>query len=533
MSRRATIFAVTSLGVFTVYLDGTIVNIAFPAIHVTFAGVSAAQLSWVLNAYSIVFAALLLAAGQWADRLGRRRVFFTGLLVFNTASVLCGIAPSVDALIGARVLQALGASLLGPSSLALLLEATPLSRRSTMVGLYGAMAALAVAVGPSLGSVIVEDASWRWAFLINIPVGLSAWLVGRRVLAESRDTAARGLPDMLGAALLITGMGGLALAIVEGNDWGWHDPRVVGAAGLAVLAVLLCVWRARVHSVPVVDPALFRVRSFAVANAATVLFTAAFFAALLGSVLFLTTVWRYGLIQAGLALTPAPVCAALAGAAVARLPRRYGHRAVILPGVLLFAAGLALLLLRLGAEPAFLASWLPANILLGAGVGLALPTLSSATTVQLPPARLAMGCAVFSTARQFGAVVGVALLIAILDARVTGSPVVAFDRAYALCLGLAVASGLVILALGRTASAAHMVLPGATGASAGHDLAHGAGGDKVGHQALPAGLIGPTPLRASGAQAFPATMLDLDTGSAVPLVDKADLYLRGIGSVGS
>jgi EmrB/QacA subfamily drug resistance transporter len=455
MSHRAAVFAVTSLGVFTVYLDGTIVNIAFPAIRATFAGVSTAQLSWVLNAYSLVFAALLLAAGQWADRLGRRRVFFTGLLVFNLGSVLCGLAPSAGALIGARVLQAIGAAMLGPSSLALLLDATPLSGRSTAVGLYGAVAALAVAVGPSLGSVIVEDASWRWAFLINIPVGLVSWLSGRRVLAESRDTAAQGRPDALGAVLLIAGIGALSLAIVQGNDWGWRDPRVAGAFGLAALAVPLCVWRTRTHPVAVVDPSLFRVRSFVVANAATVLFTAAFFGGLLANVLFLTTVWRYGLIQAGLALTAAPVCAALAGAAVARLPRRYGHRAIIVPGVLFFVSGLVLFLLRLGLESSFLAVWLPANILLGLGVGLALPTLSSATMVGLPPARLAAGSAVFSTARQLGAVIGVALLIAILDAQVPGNPVVSFDRAYILCLVLAAASGLVALALGRTASEAH------------------------------------------------------------------------------
>ena len=222
----------------------------------------------------------MLAAGQLADRVGRRRIFFGGLLVFTASSVLCGLAPGVPALIGARVLQAVGAAMLGPASLALLLDSFPMAMRTMEVGLYGAMAALAVAIGPSLGSVIVQDANWRWAFLINVPIGVGAWLGGRRVLAESRDAGAQGRPDAVGVVLLITAMGSLALAIVQGNEWGWHDGRVLGAFALAVP---LCPWRARTQPVPVVDPALFRVRSFAVANLATVLFTAAFFAALLGS----------------------------------------------------------------------------------------------------------------------------------------------------------------------------------------------------------------------------------------------------------
>ncbi|HVA91115.1 MAG TPA: MFS transporter [Chloroflexota bacterium] len=220
MNMRWQVFMITALGIFMVYLDGTIVNIAFPAISGAFAHASRPELSWVLNAYNIVFAALLLGAGQFADRLGRRRLFFAGLGVFTLGSVLCGLASSAPELIADRVLQAGGAALLAPTSMALLLDAFPLRQRTTMVGLYGAVAALAVALGPSMGSLIVEHAGWRWAFLLNLPVGLLAWGWGQRVLRESRDPAARGRPDALGLALLTLTMGALALALVQGNDWG-------------------------------------------------------------------------------------------------------------------------------------------------------------------------------------------------------------------------------------------------------------------------------------------------------------------------
>jgi EmrB/QacA subfamily drug resistance transporter len=452
MSTRWQAFLVTALGVFMVYLDGTIVNIAFPAIGVSFAPAPPAELSWVLNAYSIGFAALLLGAGQLADRLGRRRLFFAGLSVFTLGSVLCGLAPSAPGLVADRVLQAAGAALLAPASLALLIDAFPPDRRTTMVGLYGAVAALAVALGPSLGSLIVEHAGWRWAFLINVPVGLIAWTWGQRVLRESRDPSAKGRPDVLGLALLTLTMGALALAIVQGNDWGWRDPRVVVAFAVAACGVPLGVRRAAHAPVPVVDLSLFSVRSFSVANAAMVLFTAAFYGGLLGHVLFLTSVWRYSLVQAGLALTPAPLCATVAGAAAAHLAARYGHRAVILPGILCFTAGMLLLRLHLGPAPAFLAEWLLPNLLLGTGVGLALPTLSSATTAALPASRLAMGSAVGNTARQFGAVLGVALLISVAGTPALDDLVGTFQRAYGLFMGMALISGAICLGLGRPAA---------------------------------------------------------------------------------
>jgi MFS family permease len=187
------VLAVTSLGVFVVLLDTTIVNIAFPAITTAFPSTTRAALSWVLNAYAIVFAALLITAGRLADQVGRRRVFLTGLALFAVTSAACGLAPTLPALVAGRALQAVGAALLVPTSLALLLAEFPTSRRSMAVGLWGAVGAVAAASGPLLGALLVETAGWRWIFLANLPVCALAITAGRRLLAESTDPQASGL----------------------------------------------------------------------------------------------------------------------------------------------------------------------------------------------------------------------------------------------------------------------------------------------------------------------------------------------------
>ncbi|HVA91116.1 MAG TPA: hypothetical protein VNL71_14880, partial [Chloroflexota bacterium] len=234
---------------------------------------------------------------------------------------------------------------------------------------------------------------------------------------------------------------------------------MLGTFALVGCGAPLSIRRAARHPVPVIDLSLFAMPAFGLANLAMVLFTAAFYGGLLGHVLFLTTTWRYSLVQAGLALTPAPVCATVAGAAAAHLAARYGHRAVILPSLGCFAAGMLLLHLDLGASPAFAREWLLPNMLLGSGVGLALPTLSSASVAALPAAKLAMGSAMGNTARQFGAVLGVVLLIAVLGVPTSLPALVsAFQRVYGLFMGMAVVSGMVCLALGCHASEQHLMV---------------------------------------------------------------------------
>src|SRR5436190_24259009 len=203
MARRWKVLLVTSVAVFMGFLDVTIVNIAFPDIRSSFPHSSLAGLSWVLNAYNVVFAALLVPAGRVADIVGRRRMFFIGLLTFLGASAVCGATSSVEMLVAARVVQAAGGAILVPTSLGLLLPEFPLEQRATATALWGATGAVAAATGPSIGGVLVDAANWRWVFLVNLPIGLAAWIPARRLLREVRGEPGDTLPDAAGVALLI------------------------------------------------------------------------------------------------------------------------------------------------------------------------------------------------------------------------------------------------------------------------------------------------------------------------------------------
>ena len=313
---------------FMAFLDVTIVNVAFPSIRQAFPEASVAGLSWVLNAYNIVFAALLVPAGRLADLLGRRRVFFIGGAVFLAASALCGLAPSVEVLIGARALQAVGAALLVPTSLGLLLPEFPPERRATATALWGATGGVAAAAGPSLGGVLIEWTDWRLVFFVNLLIGAAAIVPARRLLREFRDPDRGAVPDALGIVLLAGGVAALALAIVEAPAWGWGSDRVLAAFAVAAVALGGFVWRSATHPHPVVELSLFRVRSFAVACAGVGIFSLGFYALLLSGILFLTGVWHYSILKAGFAVTPGPLMAATSSAVAGRLADRYGPRVV-------------------------------------------------------------------------------------------------------------------------------------------------------------------------------------------------------------
>ena len=224
-----TVLAIASMGAGMAFVDATIVNIAFPDIARSYPQASIAALSWVLNAYNIVFAAFLVAAGRLADLIGRRRVFISGLELFTVASVLCAVAPSPGTLTAFRVLQALGAALLVPSSLALVLDAFPAERRSHGVALLSAVAAAAAGLGPSLGGVLIAIGDWRLVFLVNVPIGVATVVLARRHLVESRAPGRRRMPDLQGALVLALAIAALVLAVVKGAEWGWLDARVLGS----------------------------------------------------------------------------------------------------------------------------------------------------------------------------------------------------------------------------------------------------------------------------------------------------------------
>ncbi len=428
MQRQWKVLIVTAVAVFMGFLDVTIVNVAFPAIEADFQDASRTDLSWVLNGYNIVFAALLVPAGRLADLTGRKRMFLIGVVGFVATSVLCGVAPSHEWLVGARILQAAAGAILVPTSLALLLPEFPVEKRATAVALWSATGAVAAALGPSLGGVLVEEIGWRWVFFVNVPIGLAALVPARRLLRETRDPAGV-LPDALGSALLVAGVGALALGIVKGPEWGWESARVLGSLGAAALLLPAVVLRSARHRAPVIELGLFKTRSFAVANAGMVAFATAFYALLLANVLFLTQIWGWTILEAGFAVTPGPLMAALSAPIGGRLADRFGQRVVALPGGLLFAAGAALFAAGLDSSPDYAREFLVPTLLTGMGVGLSFAAWGSAAVAELPPARFATGSAVLSTLRQIGAVLGIAVLVAVLEAAPAGDPVEPGSRA--------------------------------------------------------------------------------------------------------
>jgi EmrB/QacA subfamily drug resistance transporter len=395
-------------------LDVFIVNVAFDDIGRDFPGSSLADLSWVLNAYAIVYAALLVPLGSLADRFGNKRAFLIGLAVFTTASAACAASPSLWLLVTFRALQAAGAAALTPASLGLLLAATPTPQRARAVRIWAASGALAAAAGPALGGLLVES-SWQWVFLVNVPVGILALTTGTRyVPADSRPTFARTLPDILGTAVLTTTIGSLSLTLVKGPDWGWTSKETMLALALTIVGALAFGARIARHPAPVIAPALLRVRSFAWSNAVGLLFSLAFGANLLAIILWMQQTWGYSALRTGLAVAPGPLMVPVFAAIAQRIAHRVSTGAITAAGSVLYGLASALLALRVGTTPHYASEMLPSSLLSGAGVGLALPTILAAATTDLPAAQAATGSAVVTMSRQIGTTLGVAALVAVL-----------------------------------------------------------------------------------------------------------------------
>ena len=446
VGRRTLLTLVLLVGVFAASLDLFIVNVAFPDMAEEFEGTSFAGLSWILNAYAIVFAALLVPAGRWSDRAGLKRGFLGGLALFTAASVIAAAAPSVEVLVVARGIQAVGAAFMVPASLGLLIPEFPPARRAAVVAMWAAAGGVAAAAGPPIGGLLVQ-ANWRWIFLINVPIGVIALIAGARTLRERRDPSG-ARPDTLGAVLLAGGIAALTAGIVKAPDWGWSGSRVLALFAASAVAIAIVARRSRTHPAPVIEPALVRIRSTALANVAALLFFAGFGAMLLGSVLFLTTVWHESVLTAGLQLAPGPATAALFSVPAGLLGERYGQRVVGAAGSALFALSAIWWITAMGAQPDYAGSFLPAMLVGGAGVGLTIPSITAAATAALPPTRFATGTALVGMSRQIGAALGVAILIAILGTPAPGDAVAAFGHGWIFVAGAAAGTGLAMLALG-------------------------------------------------------------------------------------
>jgi EmrB/QacA subfamily drug resistance transporter len=433
------VFWVASIAVFLVSLDSTMLYAAFGALREGFPEASAADMSWVLNAYTVVFAAMLIPSGGLADTHGRKRMFMGGVVLFLAASAACGLAGTESWLI------AVGAALLTPASLSIVLAAFPASQRAVAVSLWGAVGGLAAAVGPSLGAFVVDVAGWPWAFYLNLPLGaLSLWF-GAGLLKESVKPDARRRVDGVGMALLIVGVGALALAIVQSESPAWRRGELIVAAAVGAASLAAFVLWARATPHPLVDLGLFRHRTYRYVNLATLSFGIAFAMMFFAFFFYMTGVWHYSLPQAGLAVTPGPLLVMPTAILTGRLAARMGHRPFLVGGSLVYAASGLWFMLVPGAEPAYLSQWLPGLLLSGIGVGMVLPSLSGAAVNRLPAQHYAVGSAVNQATRQIGGVLGVAVTVLLLGQGAASHD--AFSPIYAGHVGLALLTAVLCLAV--------------------------------------------------------------------------------------
>jgi EmrB/QacA subfamily drug resistance transporter len=428
---------------FLAMLDTTVANLAIPTIARRFPASTAAQtlgnVSWVITLYAIIFAALLAPAGRFSDVVGRRALFTFGVGVFTAMSLACALSTSLPMLIVARGIQAVGAAAMVPASLAVVLTDTPSASRAKTIGLWSAAGALAAAIGPGLGGVLVEWVGWRSLFMINVPIGVVMLFGGMRLVR----TGLRGgrVPDLIGTALLCAGVGLTVLGATKGQDWGWGAVSTVASliAGPAVVVFVLI--RSTRHAVPAVETTLWRSRTFLRANIAAMTYGAALFTWLLVGVLVLMQQWGYSVLRTGLAMSPGALVASATAILAARVGERTGPKIIAIIGSFtIFAVGV-FVWLTLPSTSAFLAYWFPLSFVIGFGIGLMSWSLSVAAVMSVSPVKFASATGMNIACRQIGGALGIAAMTVIVANR---AGVEGYKLSYLVCglcsLAAAVAS---------------------------------------------------------------------------------------------
>ena len=443
MRRTWTLIAV-ALATFMTYLDNNIVNVALPVIQRDL-HLSTAGLEWIVSGYILVFASLLLAGGRLADVYGRKRLFAIGLVIFTVASFVAGLAGSADVLVGARAVQGLGAALLTPTTLAIISATYPDPRERNMaVGVWSAVGALALALGPLLGGLISDHLSWGWIFFINVPVGIATLALGLWAISESRESSAPRRMDMPGVVLSSVALFGLTYSLIEGHDRGWTSPIILGGFLLAATLGLAFVWREQHTAEPMVAMSLFRERVFSGGLIALIMWGFGIFGIYFFTSLYLQNVLGFSPTEAGAAFVPMALLMAAGAIASEGVARRIGAYRSVGLAMALMAAGIASVSL-LGADATF---WqlMPSFAAIGVGGGLTVP-LTATVLSAMPRDEAGVASGIFNASREVSGLLGITVIGAILTARQGAavrsghSPIDAFLSGYQL--GLLVAAVLV------------------------------------------------------------------------------------------
>lgn len=443
------VLATLSLANVMALLDLFVVNVA---LHDIGAGLhyqsSLSDVAWVLNAYALFFGALLIPAGRFAGKYGRKAAFILGLAGFTVASLACAVSPDLWVLVGFRCVQAAGAAMIIPASLGLVLTTLPPDRVKRGVRVWAVSGAAAGSIGPVVGGLLTA-LSWRWIFVINLPIGIAAVLVTWKLIPNVRHDRTTRMPDLFGSLMIVVAVGAISLGLLNGANWGWGSAKIIGSWAAAAAAAAAFVVSTRRAAVPVIDLKMFRSRVFSASNIAIVIAAAILGIQLLGLSLFLQQSWHWSTITTGLALAPGPAAVLGASLVVSRLQQRFPIGAVVASGFVLTAAGQALMILTLrhGVHD-YAAAILPGWVVIGFGLGFTVPTIIGSATVDLPPEQSATRSAVVNSGRQFGGVFGASILVVVLGkAQATGDP----SRFYELWwVAVALCAAAVVVSLGLT-----------------------------------------------------------------------------------
>jgi EmrB/QacA subfamily drug resistance transporter len=403
--------AAVAFGLFMIMLDNTIVNVALPSIERSL-HMSISSLEWIVTAYALTFAALLITGGKLGDLYGRRKMFIAGLVVFTLASLACGLAPSAGFLIGARAVQGVGAALMNPATLSIITATFPPKERGQAIGIWAGVSALALAIGPLVGGLIVDNINWHWIFYVNIPVGVVGIIVSRLVIAESRDTSHEQSIDLPGLVTSSGALLALSYALIEGNRHGWGSPEIVGLfVGAAVLLAAFIRLELR-QRLPMLDLGLFKIGAFAGANIVAMLVSLGMFGVFFFISLYVQNVLGYSPTKAGAIFLPMTILIILVAPIAGKLSDRIGSRWLMGAGMGILGVSL-LLYQRIGLHTGFW-SLLPQLVLGGIGMALTMSPMTSAAMGSVPVDKAGVGSGVLNSFRQVGGSLGIALMGAIL-----------------------------------------------------------------------------------------------------------------------
>ena len=411
------VLVVLTSGFFMILLDTTIVNVAIPAMS---AGLNTTldQILWVLNAYILVYAVLLITAGRLGDLYGQRNLFAIGLFVFTVASALCGLSQNANELIAARVLQGIGGAILTPQTLSIITTLFPPERRGAAFGVWGGVAGLATIAGPTVGGAIVTYISWQWIFFVNVPIGIAALIATFAIIPDIRPGRHHGW-DVMGVILATAGLFAVVFGLIEGQRYNWGEigpygitiPEVI-IGGVVILAVFL-VWE-RFQSEPLLPLSLFRDRNFAVANWVAAAISFGMLSLFLPIVIYLQSVRGFSALTAGLTFAPMSLTSMFVAPFAGRFADKVGGKYILLAGISLFTVGFGLVTFVAGPDSTWINFLVPA-IIAGAGMGMTFAPMTTVAMRNISPQKSGAASGILNTTRQLGAAIGSAVVGALLQ----------------------------------------------------------------------------------------------------------------------